>query len=673
MNRLVFDDGICRIDGVESDFATWEYPYFRDSAGNWASRLAQLRRLGARVVSSYVPWRHHEVANGEHDFDGHTQPNRDLRGFIAQCADAGLLLMLKPGPFCHAELNYGGLPDRVCPLRSPAIAPELDAAGEPVTWWGSTPGERGEMPWWPLPSPHDPGFTAESDTWLRAVREVLSPAARDGVLVAVQVGNEGVYTDAAQPIWAHDYSAPALDAYRDWLRDIYGDLNGYNQAHRTRHETWQAVSPPRRYEPVAEAADLLGYQDWSRWRRHALTALYQHWRGVLDLPVETLVNVNPPRSDAWGIDAWLARVHPAGWGQVRYGYTNWIGIAAEDDSALARYMFLTRVRRGPNIEENWGFSGQYDPRYEHANVCFQQTLVAVAGGATGINVYTAVGTDDWDAGLDAFQPRPYPAHAPIGPDGATGVKATVVADLFAYLARFGAELAGCDPVGGVAWGVDTDAATWAAWAGEDGVRIGGRHWPAPGRQYLAAHAALTRAGIDLDVVDLADGDLNRFAAIVVAGVPMMAETVRRRLAEYTGRVLVLGDPPETLSDIATVVGDADQLAGLLTRIGGVTPVPRTGDALVWLRRHPVHDIQHVIVVTRDDSTVQIRLPGDEVLTITAAPESGALVRLADGRVDAALIRGSSERRGLTGSPSALWRDSTFRQPSGDLLILPPNL
>ena len=61
MRRLIFNDGVAYLDGAAVDFSTWEYPYFRDSADNWAARLHQLRDLGTRVVSTYVPWRHHEV------------------------------------------------------------------------------------------------------------------------------------------------------------------------------------------------------------------------------------------------------------------------------------------------------------------------------------------------------------------------------------------------------------------------------------------------------------------------------------------------------------------------------------------------------------------------------------------------------------------------------------
>jgi beta-galactosidase len=685
LHRLRFVDGISHVDGIASDFATWEYPYFRDSAANWSVRLRQLRDLGARIVSSYLPWRHHEVA-GPHgygyDFDGHTQANRNVTGFLDECARAGLSVMLKPGPFCHAELNYGGLPDRISPLWNTSLRAQLDCDGAPVTWWGSTPTEHGEMPWWPLPSPHDPGFLAEVDGWLRVVRDrILLPAAENGRLVAVQVGNEGIYTDAARPIWAHDYSAPALAAFRDWLRGQYRDLAGYNRAHASAYHDWAHVEPPRQYRQPTTPAELLRYQDFSRWRGQATAELIRRWSDTLDLPVETLVNVNPPAGDPSGIDAWLVRNRPADDRPIRYGYTNWIGLAAVDESALARYMFVTRVRRGPNIEENWGFSEHYDPRYEHANICLQQTLVALAGGATGINVYTAVGTDAWDPGLDAFGRRPYPAHAPIDATGGTGAKARVAADLFAYLGRFGAELAESLPTSGVAWGVDVDAASWAAWVGEDGLRLAGRTWPAPGALYLASQPVLNRAGIDLDLVDLAAGDLTRFAAVVVAGTPTMPARVQRRLADHVrggGRVLVLGSPPASdergepcrlLADAASLVAGPDGLPAALAATGAVRPLAHTGDALVWLRRHRGGAV-HVVVVTREDDTVQIDLGPDGSLTVRAAPESGALLRLAGGRITAAYIRGHSERQSLSCPPMARWHTSTVERSGGDLLVLP---
>jgi len=48
-----------------------------------------------------------------------------------------LLVIAKPGPFVHAEINYGGLPDFVCPIKNPKIEAMLNHKYEQVLWIGS--------------------------------------------------------------------------------------------------------------------------------------------------------------------------------------------------------------------------------------------------------------------------------------------------------------------------------------------------------------------------------------------------------------------------------------------------------------------------------------------------------------------------------------------------------
>ncbi|MGL5828939.1 MAG: beta-galactosidase, partial [Angustibacter sp.] len=461
-------------------------------------------------MSTYIPWRHHELPSGGLDFTGDTQENRNLSLFVELCATLGLSLVLKPGPFCHAELNYGGLPDRVRP--GDRFAAQESVLGVAVTWIGATADADGQAEQWPLPSLADPGFMAEVDDWLLAVRErVLRPAAEWGVLVAIQVGNEGVYSDAQHPIWAHDGSAVALAEYRAWLATQYPDLASLSAAYGRSIASWSEISAPEIPTELPPLAKAAAWRDWSRWQAVSLGQRYAHWQRMVGVGVPVFANVNPPLGESWGIDAWLARVDPEDWDGVRYGYTNWIGLAAREPSALARYQLLTGIAPGPNLEENWGFSEQYDIRYQHPNVCFQQSLVALAGGAYGINFYTAISTDAWDEDLDRFEARPYPAHAAIQPHGKVWAMTDVVQDLAGYLAEFGEELALSQPRGAVGWAVDRAGARLAAWSGPKAN--------SPGVQYLAAHDAATRARIDVQIADItrAAPDPERVPVLLVPG------------------------------------------------------------------------------------------------------------------------------------------------------------
>lgn len=98
--------------GLERDGRPWlpvmaEFHYSRCPAGEWLAELRKLRAGGVDIVASYVMWNHHEAREGVFDWTG----QRDLRRFAQLAQEAGLLFYLRPGPWVHAEVRHGGLPD----------------------------------------------------------------------------------------------------------------------------------------------------------------------------------------------------------------------------------------------------------------------------------------------------------------------------------------------------------------------------------------------------------------------------------------------------------------------------------------------------------------------------------------------------------------------------------
>ena len=94
-----------------------EFHYSRSPAATWETELKKMKSAGVDVVSSYVIWSHHEQQQGHFDWQG----NRDLHRFIALCGKIGLNVVVRIGPWAHAEVRYGGVPDWVVnsmPTRS---------------------------------------------------------------------------------------------------------------------------------------------------------------------------------------------------------------------------------------------------------------------------------------------------------------------------------------------------------------------------------------------------------------------------------------------------------------------------------------------------------------------------------------------------------------------------
>ena len=94
-----------------------EFHYTRVPARDWDEELAKMKAAGIDIVSTYVIWQHHEEVEGRFDWSG----DRDLHRFVELCARHGLYVVLRLGPWVHAEVRFGGLPDWVVnamPTRS---------------------------------------------------------------------------------------------------------------------------------------------------------------------------------------------------------------------------------------------------------------------------------------------------------------------------------------------------------------------------------------------------------------------------------------------------------------------------------------------------------------------------------------------------------------------------
>ena len=69
-----------------------------------ADILSKVREMGFGIVETCVPWSVHEDSQGRFDF-GEGEPRRDLPRFLGLCREAGMNVLVRPGPNIDAELN----------------------------------------------------------------------------------------------------------------------------------------------------------------------------------------------------------------------------------------------------------------------------------------------------------------------------------------------------------------------------------------------------------------------------------------------------------------------------------------------------------------------------------------------------------------------------------------
>ena len=86
-----------------------ELHYSRVPRARWEERLRLMKAGGITVVATYTFWIHHEQTEGKVRFDG----GLDVGAFVRLCAEIGLDVVLRIGPWCHGEVRNGGFPDWV--------------------------------------------------------------------------------------------------------------------------------------------------------------------------------------------------------------------------------------------------------------------------------------------------------------------------------------------------------------------------------------------------------------------------------------------------------------------------------------------------------------------------------------------------------------------------------
>jgi Glycosyl hydrolases family 35 len=182
-----------RVDGVPFFVHSAAFHYYRIPRDQWSFLLDRYRAMGINTIDIYIPWNWHEPREGEFDFDGHTNPRRDLRALLQLITADGFRLIARPGPEILNEWRNGGYPDWL--LRRPEyhmpLADVIEGRYPPLASLNTHNAEQAAQAW--LANPTNMNYAR---TWLEAVAHELAPYSAGR---AVQIPGE-----------AHEFSGPLL-------------------------------------------------------------------------------------------------------------------------------------------------------------------------------------------------------------------------------------------------------------------------------------------------------------------------------------------------------------------------------------------------------------------------------------------------------------------------------
>jgi hypothetical protein len=349
-----------------------EVHYWRLKPSYWPAVLEAVRDLGLNIIATYVPWDYHEYARGRFDFDGRTDPRRNLRGFLKLTRDQGFQVIIRPGPYIYSEMPRDGVP---------AYAYRLHRL--------------------------HPQFLTYARAYLQKVCAVLRPfwaTGKNGHILLLQADNE---IDPSPDRHGPQYGVggkPGL--FQDFLAGRYqGDLNRLNAAWGTAYRAFrqaQAFTAPKvagdaglPYKGQAGLRRHLDYlafkQDYSRTYAETIVAMYRD----LGVPVPIYLNLYPFHyAHDW------RQMHAAAdlAGVDLYPVNEFTEDAHEQRKLCDKLRYLGGFSPLPYIAEFE--SGIWHGRHTEVGVLTPNhyrllAFTALAAGVQGWNWYMLVNRDNW--------------------------------------------------------------------------------------------------------------------------------------------------------------------------------------------------------------------------------------------------------------------------------------
>ncbi len=165
------------LDGATFQMRAGEMHPDRIPREYWQQRIRMAKAMGLNTISIYVFWNYHEPVEGKFDFE---TGNHNLAEFFRLAQAEGMWVFLRPGPYCCAEWDFGGIPSYL--LREPDLKVRC----------------------------RDPRYLRAAERYLKRLARVVRPwqVTRGGPILLLQIeneygsyGNDRGYLEWLQKLW----------------------------------------------------------------------------------------------------------------------------------------------------------------------------------------------------------------------------------------------------------------------------------------------------------------------------------------------------------------------------------------------------------------------------------------------------------------------------------------
>ncbi|HUA09159.1 MAG TPA: beta-galactosidase [Candidatus Acidoferrales bacterium] len=200
-------------------WSTWHAPkpffvygasffYERTPVAQWRSDLERYRAMGINTIDLYLMWNWHEPDAHTIDFDGRTNPQRNLRKLFRLIHSLGFKVIVRPGPVIRNEWRNGGYPDWLLkrPEYNMPLHDILEGRYPATATLQNAHADAAANEWL-----HNPVHMKYAAKWLHDVLTEIEPWSRDVIAIALD-DDQGAYLDN------DTYPAPHWHAYINWLK-----------------------------------------------------------------------------------------------------------------------------------------------------------------------------------------------------------------------------------------------------------------------------------------------------------------------------------------------------------------------------------------------------------------------------------------------------------------------
>jgi len=513
-----------------------------------------MKEAFCNTVDTYVAWNWHEPEEGKFDFQGKTDPRRDLEGFLELVENNGLYAIVRPGPYICGEWRNGGIPDWLLQDHPEILSRDSDGKILPL-----------EVFYPPITYLH-PTYLAYVEKWYDKTCEVLRKHlyTRGGCIVNVTIDDEPSYWETITYPLMSDYNEFIIGSdsrpgvFQKWLKEEYnGDIALLNKRYRTNFSDFDKIGPPRAM--LQHFKEIPRFLDWHHFKLHTINVYVETlYRMLADRAIDVPMSLLDPYLliEAWPlfqefcskrnlkIDLWTEF-----WPKSHYRSFDFKeDKLGETAYKLGVYRPLVRKAGTPplSIETQAYLAHHIEP--DEAELLY---LTIMAYGINNINYYLMVGGES-PRGFGCHTGKSWDVACPIALDGKRRPHFDIIQRLGQFIELHGVRLANTETIADVAVGYYEP---YEACSFLENTIDGGLEENVPGfyEEYLFGERGfltlLSMSGVNYDMVDLQTTSIDallRYGQLWIYAFDFMDEGVQRKLVDFVklgGKLVALPGTP----------------------------------------------------------------------------------------------------------------------------------